>query len=336
MEKIFLEKKYTRDNCLIIQEVWGEAHLYDYFGNVNPNFPPIVNYVNDGIVEIWENKRAMKWFSSQLLKKNIQDKEFLNVIINEHAKVLSELKPIVKKNRLTSVGQLKKLIELLKRGTRTFVAFYYSGLDDKTPKPIRNTAIRARSKDEFYDRMDCLIKNTLEYLYPRVKGMAISILINEIEAPPNEKVLKGRFKNCLMIISSKPKITSIENFVRHNQKYHFFLHKVGNSNYLKGQVARPGHVTGRVRIIKRKNQVGSLLSDEILVSPMTTPDFISAMKKAGAIITDEGGITCHAAIVARELGIPCIIGTKIATQVLHDGDLVEVDANKGIIRKLKS
>jgi len=59
------------------------------------------------------------------------------------------------------------------------------------------------------------------------------------------------------------------------------------------------------------------------------------MKKAKAIIADEGGITCHAAIVSRELSVPCIVGTQISTQVLKDGDLVEVDANKGIIRKIK-
>jgi len=59
------------------------------------------------------------------------------------------------------------------------------------------------------------------------------------------------------------------------------------------------------------------------------------MKKASAIVTDDGGITCHAAIVSRELGKPCIIGTKIATKVLHDGDLVEVDADNGVVRILE-
>jgi pyruvate,water dikinase len=68
---------------------------------------------------------------------------------------------------------------------------------------------------------------------------------------------------------------------------------------------------------------------------MTRPQFISAMKLASAIVTDEGGLTSHAAIIARELKIPCIVGTKVATQVLHDGDLVEVDANKGIVRILE-
>ena len=73
---------------------------------------------------------------------------------------------------------------------------------------------------------------------------------------------------------------------------------------------------------------------DILVSKATNPNVVPAMKIAGAIITDEGGITCHAAIISRELKIPCVIGTKIATQVLKDGDKVEVDANNGIIKKL--
>jgi pyruvate,water dikinase len=68
---------------------------------------------------------------------------------------------------------------------------------------------------------------------------------------------------------------------------------------------------------------------------MTTPDFVPAMRKAVAIITDEGGITCHAAIVSRELGKPCIIGTKIATKALKDGDVVEVDADNGVVRIIK-
>ncbi len=68
---------------------------------------------------------------------------------------------------------------------------------------------------------------------------------------------------------------------------------------------------------------------------MTTPDFVLAMKKASAIITDERGITSHAAIISRELGLLCVIGTIRATDVFKTGDLIEVDANKGIVRKIK-
>ena len=72
-----------------------------------------------------------------------------------------------------------------------------------------------------------------------------------------------------------------------------------------------------------------------LVSNATQPELLPAMKKAAAIVTDVGGMTCHAAIVSRELGVPCVIGTKIASQVLKDGDLVEVDASHGRVKKVK-
>lgn len=68
---------------------------------------------------------------------------------------------------------------------------------------------------------------------------------------------------------------------------------------------------------------------------MTSPEYVFAMKKASAAITDTGGLTSHAAIVSRELDIPCIVGTKIATKILKDGDLVEVDANKSIVKIIK-
>ena len=82
-------------------------------------------------------------------------------------------------------------------------------------------------------------------------------------------------------------------------------------------------------------ELSKMKKGDILVCPMTNPDYIPAVHLAGAIVTDEGGILCHAAIISREFQIPCIIGTKVATQVLHDGDLVEVDADHGVVRVLE-
>ena len=73
---------------------------------------------------------------------------------------------------------------------------------------------------------------------------------------------------------------------------------------------------------------------DVLVSHATNPNLLPAMGMAAAIVTDIGGLTCHAAIVSREFRIPCIVGTKIATQVLQDNDLVEVDAEKGVVKKI--
>ncbi len=100
---------------------------------------------------------------------------------------------------------------------------------------------------------------------------------------------------------------------------------------IKGSIAYKGVVNGKVRVCKTVDDIREFKQGEILVANQTTPEFVPAMKKAIAIITDQGGITCHAAIVSRELKLPAIIGTKIATKVLKDGDLVEVDAEKGIV-----
>lgn len=102
-----------------------------------------------------------------------------------------------------------------------------------------------------------------------------------------------------------------------------------------GQAAYQGIARGIVRLIMIKKEIGDIKQGEILVTSMTTPEYLPAMKKSAAFITDEGGITCHAAIIAREMKKPCVIGTKIATKVLKTGMLVEVDAVKGQVKILK-
>ena len=106
------------------------------------------------------------------------------------------------------------------------------------------------------------------------------------------------------------------------------------SSEISGRVGYPGKVIGRTRIINHVSEIRKIKKGEIMVSLQTMPELLPAMNKASAIITDIGGITSHAAIVSRELKIPCVIGTKIATKVLKDGDKVEVDATNGIIKKI--
>ncbi len=105
------------------------------------------------------------------------------------------------------------------------------------------------------------------------------------------------------------------------------------SNTIKGVIASKGKATGRVVIVRHTISLKKVQPSDILVAVTTHPDYVMAMEKCKAIVTDEGGMTSHAAIVSRELGIPCIVGTKIATKVLKDGDLIEVDAERGVITK---
>ena len=122
-----------------------------------------------------------------------------------------------------------------------------------------------------------------------------------------------------------------EIYARFKEKYFSNVNEF-LTDELKGSVAFKGKVRGVVKILKTTTDLDKVENSDILVSPMTIPSFVPAMERASAFVTDEGGITCHAAIISREMQKPCIIGTKTATQVLQDGDLVEVDANTGVVK----
>lgn len=112
------------------------------------------------------------------------------------------------------------------------------------------------------------------------------------------------------------------------------LQKNKEASLLQGISASSGTAIGKVKICRSLKDIDAVKEGDILVTSMTRPESLPAMKKAAAIVTDEGGITCHAAIVAREMGKPCIIATKNATTILKDGMRVEVKANHGVVRVL--
>lgn len=105
---------------------------------------------------------------------------------------------------------------------------------------------------------------------------------------------------------------------------------------LQGQIAAKGHVKGPVVLMNNASEIEKVKHGSILVTPMTTTDYTPILSKLKGLITDEGGITCHAAIVSRELNIPCIIGTRHATKLLKDGDNIILDANKGLVTILNN
>ena len=107
-----------------------------------------------------------------------------------------------------------------------------------------------------------------------------------------------------------------------------------NTTMLTGQVGNKGKATGRATVIMATDDFPKFIEGGVLITTMTTPDFVILMQKSKAIVTDIGGMLSHASIVSRELNKPCVIGTKFATQVFKDGDLVEVDAEMGIVRKI--
>jgi len=137
----------------------------------------------------------------------------------------------------------------------------------------------------------------------------------------------------IYIVQSRP-ITTLKKVaqeIQHESAEEAELGKEHLDVLVKGIGASPGVGSGEVKIVTGLGDLEKVQEGNVLVAEMTNPDYVPAMKRAAAIVTDQGGSTSHAAIVSREMGIPCIVGTETATKTLHDGQKVVVDANTGIV-----
>ncbi len=159
----------------------------------------------------------------------------------------------------------------------------------------------------------------------------IAILEGKISA--GSLNLKSRLSGCVYV--NKPKMKDYFELLDKSESKRILSvlnsPKEQDFQQLKGLTANLGKYIGPAKVVINVSQIGKVAPGDVLVAPMTAVGFVPAMKKVKAIITDIGGITSHAAIVSRELGIPCIVGLKSATQSIHDDDIVEVDANHGIV-----
>ncbi len=152
----------------------------------------------------------------------------------------------------------------------------------------------------------------------------------------NANELNSRQKECVAYYDGKKYVVltggKYKKFIK-NIKFEKI--KITKVNELYGTCASPGKVKGIVKIVNLPLDMKKMKTGDILVAHNTNPNLVPAMKKAGAMLSEAGGLTCHTAIVARELKIPCIVGVPQVDKVLKDGDMVEVDATNGVIKKIK-
>jgi phosphohistidine swiveling domain-containing protein len=171
---------------------------------------------------------------------------------------------------------------------------------------------------------DWVMEVSIPEMYGALKGNSL----------PGKKEMLARFKNYAMVVKNAKTemITDPVEIKKLEQKY--FV-DASNVRELHGTVAcLGGIIRGKAKVCLDKKDIGKVKSGDILVAQFTTPDYVPAMEKAAAIVADQGGLSSHAAIVSRELGVPCVIATKTGTRAIHDNDLLEVDARKGIVRIL--
>jgi phosphoenolpyruvate synthase/pyruvate phosphate dikinase len=159
----------------------------------------------------------------------------------------------------------------------------------------------------------------------------------QIPLPKNlQDSLYERAKFCMIYINDKETPTVVCDDKTKEFVDEIKASQTSTGERLYGNVANPGKVEGRAKVIFTETEINKMEKGDILVAPCTRPEYLPAMKKASAIITDEGGITSHAAIVSRELGVPCIVGVQNGTDVIKDGDIIEVNANHGIVSVKKA
>jgi len=134
-------------------------------------------------------------------------------------------------------------------------------------------------------------------------------------------------KNNLYIVQSRP-VTTVKNTSQYQKLGEV---KISSRVLLQGSAASPGVASGKVKILKSAKEIGKIEEGDVLVTEMTNPDFVPAMKKASAIVTEKGGRTSHAAIVSRELGVPAIVGCEMVLEILKDGEIITVDGTHGFV-----
>ena len=149
---------------------------------------------------------------------------------------------------------------------------------------------------------------------------------------PAKKELEQRYKECVFLHENGEYILLRNKAVNSVKK---IVQPKINKSEVRGFAAFKGKVRGVARIVLDPNKSKAFKNGDILITGSTRPEFLPIMAKAKAFVTDSGGILSHAAITAREMKKPCVIGTQIGTKVFKDGDLIEVDANNGIVRKVK-
>lgn len=310
-------------------------------GLVNPSFPYLVLVRRNDTVESYYDMDGLDWSRRLLIQQVKKYPEFINQMVSEVERAIKPINKIINNNELLDKERLLDFIDYFSGVYQWFLAMWeLCEADEEETKSvdIREVGKLKSENISLTDDIDQIIRRSLANIFPKVKDYVSVLTIEEIRSGniPDKLILEKRDRGFIFTdnkLFESNKLEEVEDFYKIELEKSVDLSK--NINLIKGRSASLGVVTGKVRLVMGYKNISSFKEGEILVSPMTMPDFAPAMEKAGAFITDEGGITCHAAILAREFGKPCITGTIVATQVLKNGDLVEVNANTGEIKILE-
>ena len=245
-------------------------------------------------------------------------------------KIRAKIKEL--ENLTDNVARKKKaILEKVKEPLKSYIKILDFSISFWDERKI--IAIKAMT---FLDQLNQEIARRLRLKLDEVKFLIPDEIRDALvkNQKPNMEEIHRRMESCL-ILWQDDKITFSTDKKEIKKWQKALLGGKTETSILRGTPASSGKVNGKVRVLFSSKEIHKIKEGEILVATNTTPEYVPAMKKAIAILTEKGGMTSHAAIVSRELKVPCIVGISNITEILKTGDLAEVDANNGVVRKLK-
>ena len=257
-------------------------------------------------------------------------------LIMDFMKELDEKETFIKAD-YCQLQDLRQQITVANFSIKKVIDYLPDNLKDKNLELFSKVRVYT---EPVYNETDRLLKKIAKFfLGDKLSDKAISVIVKEEmdnffekSVIPNNNNLENRYAGCALLFDAQGKCQIFQ-----GEEYGEIMQAITKQSLnreIKGMVAYKGKARGRVRIVLDPNHAPNFEEGDILVAGMTRPEYLSLMKKSVAFVTDAGGLLSHAAIVARELKKPCIVGTEVATKVLKDGDMVEVDAELGIIKIL--
>lgn len=282
-----------------------------------------------------------------MVVRAIQDDKILFEEIHKHIKTYEWIEVINFRDSRFSIERLLEQISDYEEGIQDEVpqyitSEYFSYLLTCASKISYNRQIAAERFSEYTALLIPFLYKTSELLGVSYKDMLNLVpeeIIEKLERPSiniSERINKRAHNNWIVFEQPDGELVVIDDGEKVQEiASHFIETADKSSSLIKGQVGNKGIAQGRVKVIFNTDDFYKMEDGDVLVTTMTTPDFVVLMQKSSAIVTDIGGLLSHASIVSREMGKPCVIGTKVATQILKDGDMVEVDADEGIVRIIK-
>lgn len=339
------EKYWSGGRSLVSAFYFGRYYTSLMQKYAGKNIPRAILVSKNGVASCYFSKEDRQVFGEFLCTKVLADTNFVRSLCNTLERQVDTLVDAVKLWRRGEAGAkiFQQYLDLLHQ----YICNHIS------PRHIIDYLPNAEIKKHFdslkavrlytektYDETEEFVHLVAERLGKKQgipTHLVLCLLGDEFEkcisdiitVSPNE--LMKRFRHSVLIFENEHYQLYTGKEAEEIEKS---LHDFGDKKYLKGSGAYPGMVVGPVKIIDDPAAANDFMEGDILVAGMTRPEYLPLMRKAGAIVTDSGGILCHAAIVAREIKKPTLIGTEYATKFFNDGDVVEVDATLGTVKKL--